>query len=75
MVHRRTYAVGLEKNPDEGENSPKLKTSVGWRVQQWGVVLDGVVKERKERKRWERQSSEKGGKGSREWGRKTPASV
>jgi hypothetical protein len=46
--------VGLERDLDEEENSPKLKISVGWRVQRWGVVPDGVVKDRKEKKGWER---------------------
>jgi hypothetical protein len=40
----------MERNLYEGENSPKLKTGVGWRVQRWGVVPDGAVrKKRKER--------------------------
>jgi hypothetical protein len=54
IVHSNISTVGLERNLDEGENSPKLKTSVGWRVQRWGVVPDGVLKEQKGRKGWER---------------------
>jgi hypothetical protein len=41
-------------------------------IQQWKMVSGGPVKERKERKGWER-----GEKGERQqgWGRKTPASI
>jgi hypothetical protein len=66
VVHSRKSTVGLERNLDEGENSPKLKTSVRWRVQQWGVVRDGAVKER--------VGEIEQGKG-RERQRMTPASV
>jgi hypothetical protein len=51
----------------KGENSPKLKTIVGWRVQQWGVVSDGAVKERKERKGGRDRAVKREGESAGNW--------
>jgi hypothetical protein len=46
-----------------------LKVSIGWRVQQWAVVPDGAIKERK--KRVEEMEWQKKRRSSREQGKMT----
>jgi hypothetical protein len=45
--------AGLERNPLEGENSPKFESWCCVEIQQWKMISGGAIKERKGRKGWD----------------------
>jgi hypothetical protein len=70
VLHSRTSTVGLKRKPDEGENSPKLKTSVGRRSsdREW-FLMEPSKEGKRGRDRAVKREGEAVG------GRETPASV
>jgi hypothetical protein len=60
---------------DGGENSTNFENQC-WMKSSGGEMVPGrAIKERKERKGWERLNSEKMGRGSKGQGKTTPAST